>query len=427
MAFLAIINLLLDKVDDIDNEDVDAITETIIMENQKLTESLEQEMWFAYANGVVPRQITKDWLFGRDEEMEALEHVLNQIEKHQICGFKLLEGDYGTGKSAMIAAFESHCINRGFVVARLSLAQHNNMSKPEILYRDIMSHLKTNHSEDVSDFEEIFDIWLKQIKQNKKFASKEIYKMIQQLQQYHPSFATVLLVYIRGKINHDIELSDIAAAWIKGDYNLPYEQKKKLNIKGSVDRHNAFDILKGFSKLLNLLGYKGLVICIDELEWIMNERSDIRIKAYTTLRQLVDEIGQNRWTNTFFLGAHTPEIMENVDKGFKSYRALYQRINSEFNDRGQIKDYRNLTTIPLKALTDKDYMDLGERIGALQLLQVSSKTLANLTLVECKRMQMKDNRLITPRVFIKTYIHFIELAKNNPNMSIFKVRTNKII
>lgn len=396
-----------------------------------MTENTRQDhimgRWHAYINGVVPFDLNETLIMGRQKEFEALYYTLEQMEFYNLCAFRMIEGDYGTGKTAILTAFENACIEEGYIVSRFALGPHNNLSKPEIFYKDIMSHLKNRVGEHVSDFEDIFNTWLKTIKgsDNQTQATKQIYAVIQQLQEYHPSFAGVLLSYIRGVINRDIEITDIASAWIKGDYNIPYQQKKKLNIKGNIDRHNAFDILKGISKLFQLIGYKGLIICVDELEWIMNERSDIRIKSYTTLRQLIDEIGNNSWTRTFFLGAHTPDIMEDEDKGFKSYMALYQRLNSGFDDKGKTKSYKHLTILPLKPLDDKEYLKIGLQIGQSQAIEVDPETIGSLALTECKRLEYKDNTKITPRQYIKTYIHFMEMAKTNPGMPIFKVKTQR--
>jgi len=207
----------------------------------------QKESYFgAFAHGVVPKGIDESWLEGRQDEYDGLLHMLDRAKHSGLSSFKLISGKYGSGKSMILSVYENRAIDDGFVVSRFSLGNHNNFSKPEIIYRDVMTHLKVMRGDQIQDFEEIFHEWLKTIKSDKRSgqASKEIYQVIKELQKHHPSFAAVLLVYIRGKINHDLELSDIAAAWIKGDYNLPYEKKKLLRVKGSVDRHNAFDILQ---------------------------------------------------------------------------------------------------------------------------------------------------------------------------------------
>jgi len=391
------------------------------MKNE-LQEIEQVQFWNAFANGVVPKQVSKSWLIGRDRELAGLESMLEQVEKLNISGFKLIEGSYGSGKSMLLSVFEQEAISRDFVVARFSLNPQNNFSKPELIYRDIMNHLKINQ-EGLSEFETIFENWLKEMKSdaNPSKASKKIFTVVKELHNYHPSFANVLLIYIRAKINNDIELAHLAASFIKGDYNIPYEQKKKLNIKGSIDRNNAFDILKGFSKLIELLGFKGLVVLVDELEYIKGERSDIRNKAYITMRHLIDEIGENTWVNTIFVGAHTPELIEDEIKGFKSYEALYQRISSGFNDKGKVNDYKSLTVIPLLPLKDEALIGIGENIAKLKKTNVDPNHMAKLALLEFRKNEAKSKDTSSVRKYLKMIIHLLELAQSNPNMPIFNI------
>lgn len=377
----------------------------------------------AFSNGVVPGGVKIDYLKGRDLEMDALMNTLDLAEQKGVSSFKLVEGLYGSGKTMILSVFEKEALKKGFLVSRISLGAHNNFSKPEIIYRDVMSNLKVNMDEPVCEFEDIFKKWLKTTKDEKKQtdAHKKIYHVISELQKYHSSFAQVLLVYIRAIINNDLELSSIAAGWIKGDYNLPYEQKRKLNIKGNIDRHNAFDILRGFSKLVNLLGFKGMVILVDELEYILRERVDIRQKAYTSMRHLLDEVGENKWHQTVFVGAQTPEITENQEKGYYSYEALSQRIISEFDDIGRLKDYRNLTVIPLSRISDETLIEIGEQIADLTECKVDKNHLSKLALIELKKSETQKKKKGVIREYIKFFIHLLELSNNNPEMPIFRV------
>lgn len=376
----------------------------------------------AFSNGVVPSNISKEWLIGRRNEFEGLVSMLDAVKEHQVSSFKLLEGTYGSGKSMLLSIFEQEAITQGFVVARFSLNTQNNFSKPELIYRDVMNHLKIS-LEGFSEFEEIFENWLKETRSdgNTSKASKKIFNVIKELQSYHPSFANVLLIYIRAKINNDIELARLAASFIKGDYNIPYEQKRKLNIKGSIDRNNAFDILRGFSKLVQLLGFSGLVILIDELEYIKGERSDIRNKAYVTMRHLIDEIGENVWINTVFVGAHTKELMEDEVKGYKSYEALYQRISSGFEDKGKTSNFKSLTVIPLKPLGDPELIIIGENIAKLKGLAIDPNHLAKLALIELRKADSKKQIKSSTREYLKVVIHLLEMAESNPDMPIFNV------
>lgn len=380
-------------------------------------------IWNAYVNGVVPDKADASWLIGRDLELNILKNCLNKMDEHGTSHFKLIEGDYGFGKTMLMTVFESIALQEGYVVSRMALGTHNNFSKPEIVYKDIMSNIKTKRLDNETDFESIFEQWLSSIKTTmaSEKATEHIKKIIEELMEYNGTFASVLMSYIRGKIINDAEISSLALSWIVGDYNMSVDQKKKIGVRGNIDRYNAFDILQGFSKLVELMGYKGFVIVIDELEYIMRERQDIRNKAYTTLRHFIDEVGMNHWNRTMFLGAYTPDMLSDETKGFKSYEALYQRIYSGFDDRRTVNNSNDLTIIRLEEIPRDALLKLAKKLIEISDSGLDTTLMGQLALVEYAKRDMAAQRKTSIREFVKVVIHVIQVAKSNPNMPIFKV------
>lgn len=235
--------------------------------------------------GVVPGASLGSLMVGRDKEINEFRRILDNLKDGE-GRFKFIEGAYGSGKSFLLKYMEEIAITEGFVVSSLTISSSFDFSRLDYIYAAMMGRLKINAFENTgTSFEEIFENWLSGLKQGSDMthASKSIYRVIQELNAYNTSFASVLLVYIRARISHDLELARIAAAWIKGDKNLPYQLKKRLEVKGNIDKDNALEILRGFNLLIKLMGYKGLVVLVDEAELIMNERSDVRMKAYNNI------------------------------------------------------------------------------------------------------------------------------------------------
>lgn len=384
-------------------------------------------IWNAFVNGVVPDKADATWLIGRDLELHILKECLLSMDIHGTSHFKLIEGGYGFGKTMLMTVFESEALADGYVVSRMALGTHNNFSKPEIVYKDIMSNIKTRQISNETDFESIFEQWLNKVKEEKtgKDATEYIKSVIEELMEYNGTFASVLMSYIRGKITQDQETAGLALAWIVGDYNMSVEQKKKIGVRGNIDRYNAFDILHGFSKLIELMGYKGFVILIDELEYIMRERQDIRNKSYTTLRHFIDEVGMNHWNKTMFLGAFTPDMLSDELKGFKSYEALYQRIFSGFDDRRTVHNSMDLTIIRLEEISREGLLKLAKKLIDISDSHLDSTLMGQLALVEYAKRDMAAQQKTSIREFVKVVIHVIQVAKSNPDMPIFKVMSRE--
>lgn len=381
--------------------------------------------------GVVPRDQLQSFMVGKEEELKELNHFLEVIASggSQI---RFLRGGYGTGKTLLLNALSETALSQNYIVANISMHTGFGFSKLEDIYHSIMSHLASRYDEGAgSSFEGIFNHWLKTLRSNGDLtsASKRIYQVISELKAYNSSFSNVLLLYIRAKINHDFELANAAAAWIKGDPNIAYGLKRQLNVKGAINRANAMDVLRGFVKLIHLMGYHGLIILFDEAELMMHQRSDIRDKAYGNLRQLMDLSGLGELAYSGFVFVGTPHFFDDQEKGIKSYQALYQRIGANVGHQG-VNNYRQ-PIIDLKPLSREDYGQLCLKVVAIhqhhrnQPIEVPTDYMVNLVLLECRHLSQKEG--LTVRIFVKKLIELLDLLEDNPELPLFKAMFQRSI
>lgn len=391
----------------------------------------EAKILNALRMGVIPDVELSNIISGRETEKQEINNMLSLMESEGCSLVKFIKGEYGTGKTFLLEYIKQLALKRNYVVANLSINSGFDFSKLDVLYLNIMSNLSI-HSNNVNkgtEFEELFDSWIRKIKKNKgnSEATKDIYEVISNLNKYNNAFASVLLTYIRAKISSDYELSSIASSWIKGDKNISYELKKRLGVKGSVDRENAIDMLRGFANLIRLIGYQGLVIQVDEAEIIMASRSDIRMKSYGNIRFMMDLCGSNEIENTCFVFAGTNELFVNPEKGFRSYQALEQRIGDIIKDNRNIINNARQPIVYLREFSKDDYFAILENVLETHenyynySTSVNLEMLYNLTEVECSKV----GRIKTVRLFIKKLIEILDLMENNPNLPIFRTNANK--
>lgn len=383
--------------------------------------------------GVIPDTVLDELVVGRTYEIEELSEMLEGIKEDGYSSVKFIKGEYGTGKSFILNYLKQKAINEGFVVASLSITGGFNFSKFDGLYTAIMSNLeiKTEHHSRGTSFEEIFENWLKSIKKEKAdTASKDIYSVIASLNDYNNAFAMVLLTYIRAKINNDYELSNIAASWIKGDKNVSYELKKRLNVKGSVDIENAINVFRGFVSLLCLIGYSGMMVFVDELEMVMSNRADTRLKTFANIRYIMDACGTGELEKCGFIFAGTHELFVNEEKGFKSYDALNQRIGTAIGGaKEQVTNLRQ-PVITLKAFEQEDYYKMTEKIMSIHgthyqyRAPIDMMTIYNLVMIECSKI---DKNTITVRNYSKKLLEILDLIEQNPELPIFKTKVSGMI
>ncbi len=384
----------------------------------------EERVLNALRMGVIPGVGHAEFMVGNEHEEKEMENFLSLIAEggSQV---RYIRGPYGSGKSFLLKHVSETALSQNFIVASIPIHSGFGFSKFEDIYSNIMANLSSRFNKGSgTSFESIFDHWLAELKRqgDMQYATKNIYRVITELNAYNSSYANVLLAYIRAKINNNFDLANVAAAWIKGDRNMTWQLKKQLNVKGSIDRENAMSIFKGFVKLVHSMGYKGIVVTFDEAEIMMQQRSDIRLKAYGNIRQLMDYAGSGDLDHCGFIFAGTPEFYEDKEKGVPSYQALAQRIGEGIKGSGELKGTHQ-SVIELSAFNKADFVELCQKVYEIHSKTVEAslgleyESLANMVMLEC---QSKMNQEITVRIFLKKLIEMLDLFVEHPEMPLIK-------
>lgn len=130
------------------------------------------------------------------------------------------------------------------------------------------------------------------------------------------------------------EQQDVLVDWLKG---LPLQARvlKPLKIFTRVDKYNARHMMASFLCLLRLCGRRGLCLAMDNLDALLERGAtgralygkSARNEVYESLRQLVDDFAG--FEGAFFVFAGRNELIYDEKGGFKSYEALWMRIQNE--------------------------------------------------------------------------------------------------
>lgn len=379
----------------------------------------------ALKNGGVPKNYIEDIIISRDVEVDEFKRNLDNLNMG-IGSVKVILGNYGTGKTFLINAFKEIALRDDFVVSFLQIDRVFRMNKLDDFYYYIMHNLFVKSKEGLASFDNIFDIWIDNLKNSpdKMQSTNEINKVIKIMQKYNETFARALLNYIRSKIKNDNEMVAVISEWLSGEKNIPYDIKTKFNVIGFVNKSNTLDFLKAFSKLVNLLGYNGLVIVIDEIDLLINERSDIRKNAYENLKYLIDLTVSGDLVNTMFLLSGTEEIVNNEEKGFRSNIALSQRLGNAIDSyKSGLVDIRQ-PIVMLKDIELKDYISITEKIVVIYKkafnteIKITDESLKNWVLYTYHKDKIDINKLKI-REFITRLITILDTIDQNPDNFVY--------
>lgn len=165
---------------------------------------------------------------------------------------------------------------------------------------------------------------------------------------------------------------DMILAFMHGDKSIKLSQMRAIGLSPSrVTKHNARHLLRSLAETVHFSGYAGITVIIDDMEILQQPKTDGIIRytktkrddAYENIRQLIDDIDSMRYI--MFILSFGRELMDNESYGFKSYQALWFRIQSEvistrFNRFADIIDLDRLAD---DVFTPGEIVSLSEKIA----------------------------------------------------------------
>ena len=158
-----------------------------------------------------------------------------------------------------------------------------------------------------------------------------------------------------GLFSVDQDSNQLMLGWLNGNKEVKSSSLTPYGIIASkITKQNARHMLKSLAEIVRGAGYKGLLVCIDDLDTIATKLKDNGKAAYTkknrddsyeSIRQLIDDIDMMH--SIMFIFALDKSLIENEKTGMKSYQALWMRIQNEieserFNCFADIADLDSL-------------------------------------------------------------------------------------
>lgn len=392
----------------------------------------------ALKNGLVPYQGIGRIAVGREAELQQIQRDLAFVKQGGAC-VRFLSGDYGVGKTFLCSMIREEAWQENFVVSVVDLGRDAPLHKFEVIYNKIVEGMRTNHFREVPAFEFIIQEWLfkleKEIQQSLGLnpvkpehqtqiaaaMERKIDEHLGNVRIYDTSFANAFRGYYLASQQNNQLVATAALGWLKGDPNVPASLRKEFNIRGAVDKDNAFQFLQAISSLLLGIGYTGLVIVFDEAELIRGiSRSDSRNAAYENIRLLMDKTAHNELKHHFFIFAGTEDFFNDELRGIPSYQALYDRVKMERGKR-KMKDLRH-PLIPLEGFDQKRLIIVAQKVRQVHGIAYNWQPFEKVTdaLIEefvAETVRRFGEKIkIIPRGFLKAFVDILDMIEQHPEL-----------
>ena len=391
----------------------------------------------ALSAGVVPRSGAPYIAIGRNAEIESLTTALDRVaEGEGSC--KFIIGRYGSGKSFLIQLSRGYALDRGFCTADCDLSPERKLAAAGGLatYRELLKNLACRSQPDGGALPVILERWFSGVRDEllsdgltldtpefDALFGKRIYGAIRSLESDVGGFdfALVVRTYYEAYRAENDEKMSACLRWFRGEYNTRTEARQAIGIRSLsiIDDDNWYDCLKLMTAFVQLCGYRGLMVCIDEgvnLFKIANRLS--REKNYEKILSMFNDTMQGRAPGLMIVFGGTPQFLEDSRRGLFSYEALRSRLS---DGRFQTEGLRSVMSpvIRLKRLSDSELLALVMRLTALHgeyhgwtpavtPAQMEAFLVASLS-------RAGADTLVTPREIIRDYVTLLDLLYSNPD------------
>lgn len=383
-----------------------------------------ERILMAFKNGNVPKNGVRSLCFGRENEINEFNGLLNKVNNNKSI-VKFINGEFGAGKSFFLKVIEEMAYDKNFVVSWITLSNNLPFNRIELVYKNIVKSLRCKTG---TSLIHIIDRWITESKmraleetsnpqKQNKLVQEFISDDLEETKKHANAFAVAIENYNKLMTEEDYKTADYAKAWLRGDSNIPNDKKAKFGVSGDVTKDNAIQFLEALSVFVKSIGYSGLVILIDEAEYTMNlQNKNIRDAAYNYMRDIYDNCNLGKFESSLFVFAGTPELFDNAQKGIPSYGALNDRVKDVLSS--DLPDMRK-PIFNLKGFDKNDLVKVAKKIMSIHenVYKWNVKDKINPVLDDIIEIHIKNAGLtggkVTPRTFNRSFVSILDTVQQN--------------
>lgn len=379
--------------------------------------------------GVTPLLGARYIQVGRDAEITALETNLDRIADGG-SAFRLVIGEYGSGKTFFMNLVRGAAMERQLVVAHADLNPSRRLQssggEARSLYAELMKNMATRTKPDGGALQTVVEKFittaLVEARQSGSKPEDIIHERLGSLSELVMGydFATVIAAYWRAYENDDDTLKDNAIRWLRGEFTAKSDARRALGVREIIGDAAFYDQLKLIAKFCRLAGYKGLLICLDELVNLYKlANTQARNGNYEQILRILNDLEQGSAEGLGFVLGGTPEFLMDPRRGLFSYPALQSRLadnpfarNDLVDMSGPVLRLGNLGREQFIALLGK--LDTAFRSGQPDRAPLPDHALAAF-MRHCEQ-RIGEATFRTPRTTITAFIGLLAVLEQNPGV-----------
>lgn len=414
------------------------------MAKLKISKKISTALINSLSAGVVPRFGLEHIAVGREKELKSLLQNLDDIGEG-VAAFRFIIGNYGSGKSFILQMIRNRAMEQNFVVADADLSSERRLAGTNneglATYRELISRLATKTRPDGGALVSILEGWINKIQQevakdsgmrpNDEGFDDKVETKIREVVQYIEDlvhgfdFGSVIIAYWRGYRLDDDDLKNAALRWLRGEFNTKTEAKAALGVRVIIDDDSWYDYIKLIAKFVAEIGYKGLLVLLDEVVHIYQISTTVtREKNYNRLLAMFNDTMQCKAEHLGIAIGGTTKFLEDPNRGLFADPAWRRRTKESRFVQAGVQEYLG-PVMRLNPLTEDEILTLLQNLVEIHALNFGyDKALTNRELKDFINEivnRLGAEALLTPGEIVRDFISVLNILYQNPEISFSKL------
>lgn len=296
------------------------------------------------SSGTPPSRGVQYFNVGNQSLLNALDqYYLSSYLQDGGATFKMVVGDYGSGKSHFLYCLRDIAWTRGFAVSKVDLSPvETPYNDQKLVYaavaRNVIWHEAENEISDERGLIRFLEGTLRKIVLGEDTTAaftldllthpnyRGLIETIEASFIDSQAYKNAVIGYFDALIRAQDERLESLSRWLSGGTTSPEDTKilREVGVTGKITKPNAFRMLRSLAQTMSALSYSGLILLFDEVDRMASIGGKAEKLATDNLREVIDRC-RDELPGAMFVYAVPPQFIQDI---VPRYPALQQRVRA---------------------------------------------------------------------------------------------------
>ena len=252
--------------------------------------------------------------------------------------YKMVVGDYGSGKSHFLYCLRDLAWNRGFAVVKVDLSPvETPYNDQRLVYAAVAQNLIWHETDEAISDQKGLPIFLegalaRMVGDELTLSAlnhpnyRGLVDTLEASSIDNLAYKNAILAYLDAILRGQEERRDALTRWLTGEVTTPADTVllREVGVTGKITRTNAFAMLRSLVQTIRALSFSGLILLFDEVDRMASIGGKAEKLATDNLREVIDRC-RDELPGAMFVYAVPPQFINDIAP---RYPALQQRVRA---------------------------------------------------------------------------------------------------